>query len=183
DVSRRIEMKIPDVLKQHGARYDAALVADQIFEQLKFAGKQIDFPAAPAGGAVDQVDLEIADPQDGLLGDDVAAPAKRLEARQQLDEGERLDQIVVAPGAQAAHSLIDLAERADDQERRSDALLAQPRLQMHVMAATGTPASHTEIAGGVHQTRLRFLSLRVTLPENRPPLCASAALRSGVMRC
>src|SRR5438132_12154601 len=70
DVGRRIEMKIPDVLKQHGARYDAALVADQIFEQLKFAGKQIDFPAAPACGAVDQVDLEIADPQDGLLGDD-----------------------------------------------------------------------------------------------------------------
>ena len=45
-------------------------------------------------------------------------------ARQQLDEGERLDEVVVAAGAQAAHAVVDLAERADDQEGRGDAVVA-----------------------------------------------------------
>src|SRR5262249_33447991 len=87
DIGRRIEMQVPDVLQQHGARDDAAFVAHQILQQLEFAGKQIDFVTAPAGRTVDQVDREVPDPQNGLLGDDVAAPAKRLEARQQLDKG------------------------------------------------------------------------------------------------
>src|SRR4029453_17067137 len=69
---------------------------------------------------------EIADPQNGFLGDDVAAPAKRLDARQQLDEGVRLYQIVVAAGTQAARPFVDLTERADDQEGRRIALHAQP---------------------------------------------------------
>src|SRR5580704_15986569 len=98
DVRGRIEMKIPDVLQQHRAGDDPALVAGQIFEQLEFARQQLDVLAVPAGGPLDQVDREIADAQDGLLGDSVAAPAECFEARQQLDEGKRLDQIIVAPG-------------------------------------------------------------------------------------
>src|SRR5215475_6908081 len=125
DVGRRIEMKIPDVLKQHGARYDAAFIAHQILQELEFAGQQLDFLAAPACGAVDQVDREIADSQDGFLGNDIAAPAKRLDARQELDERVRLDQIVVAAGTQASHPFVDLAERADDQEGSRIALHAQ----------------------------------------------------------
>src|SRR5262245_31279456 len=101
DVGRRIEMKIPDVLKQHGPRYDAAFIAHQILQQLEFPGEKLDLLAAPACGPVDQVDRKVADPQDGFLCNDVAAPAERLEARQQLDEGVRLDQIVVAAGTQA----------------------------------------------------------------------------------
>ena len=81
--------------------------------------------AAPAGGPRHEVDREIADAQDGLLDDGVAAPAQRLDARQQLDEGERLDHIVVAAGAQAPHPVVDLAERADDQDGRGDAAGAQ----------------------------------------------------------
>src|SRR5205809_3667233 len=38
DVGRRIEMKVPDVLQQHGPGYDAALVAHEILQQLKFPG-------------------------------------------------------------------------------------------------------------------------------------------------
>ena len=61
----------------------------------------------------------------GFLGDGLAAAAERLEARQQLDEGERLDEIVIAPGAQTAHAVVDLAERGDDQEGCGDAVVAQ----------------------------------------------------------
>ena len=55
----------------------------------------------------------------------VAASAERLDARQQFDEGKRLDQIVIAAGAQTAHPIVDFAERADDQERGGDAIVAQ----------------------------------------------------------
>src|SRR6266576_3456590 len=81
--------------------------------------------AAPAGGPRHQVDREIADPQDGLLNDGVAASAKRLDARQQFDERKRLDQIVIAPGAQATHPIVDLSERTDDQDGCGDAVVAQ----------------------------------------------------------
>ena len=37
DVGGRIEVQVPDVLQQHGARHNLAFVADQIFENLKFA--------------------------------------------------------------------------------------------------------------------------------------------------
>src|SRR6266852_6712643 len=39
DICRGIEMKIPDVLQQHRAGYDAALVADQILQKPEFPGK------------------------------------------------------------------------------------------------------------------------------------------------
>src|ERR1700749_3842215 len=72
DVGGRIEMKVPDVLQQHRAGDDPALVAGQIFEELEFARQQLDVLAVPAGGPLDQVDREIANAQNGLLGDGVA---------------------------------------------------------------------------------------------------------------
>src|SRR5579871_88423 len=116
DVCRRIEMQVPDVLQQHRAGDDPALVAREVFQKPELARQKLDVLAAPAGGSRDQVDREIADAQNGLLGDGVAAPAKRFQARQQFDEGKGLDQIVVAAGAQAAHLVVDFAQRADDQE-------------------------------------------------------------------
>ncbi len=63
--------------------------------------------------------------QNGLLDDGVTASAKRLDARQQFDEGKRLDQIVIAPGPQATHPIVDFAERTDDQHGSRDAVVAQ----------------------------------------------------------
>src|ERR1700730_14280964 len=125
DICRGIEMKIPDVLQQHGAGYDAAFIANQILQELEFPWKQKDLLAAPAGGPRHQVDREITARQDGLLDDGIAASAKRLDARHQFNEGKGFYQIVVAPGAQAAHPIVDLSERADDQNRRGDAVVAQ----------------------------------------------------------
>src|SRR5437899_1204046 len=74
DIRRRIEMKIPDVLQQHGAGNDAALVACQILQKLEFPRKKKDGLAAPARGSRHQVDREIADTQDGLLDNGFTAP-------------------------------------------------------------------------------------------------------------
>src|SRR6266850_7816381 len=125
DIGRGIEMKIPDVLQQHRPGYDAAFVANQILQQLEFPREKKDRLAAPAGGPRHQVDREIADPQDGLLDNGVAASAKRLDPRQQFDERKRLDQIVIAAGPQATHPIVDFSERTDDQNGRGDAVVAQ----------------------------------------------------------
>src|SRR4029079_14534462 len=76
DIGQRIEMKVPDVLQKHGAGYNAAFIAHQILQELEFPRGQVDTLAAPAGGPRDQVDREIANAQDGLLGDGVTAPTK-----------------------------------------------------------------------------------------------------------
>src|SRR5882724_5299934 len=125
DIRRGIEMKVPDVLQQHGPGYDATFVANQILEKLKLPGEKHNILAAPAGGPRHQVDREIADTQDGLLDNGVTASAKRLDARQQFDERKRLDQIVIAPGTQATHPIVDLSERTDDQHGCGDAVVAQ----------------------------------------------------------
>jgi len=118
-------MKIPDVLQQHCPGYDAALVANQIFQKLEFPGKRrISLPHR-LGCPRHQVDREIADAQDRLLDNGIAAPAKRLDARQQFDKGKRLDQIVIAAGPQAAYPIVDFSERADDQDGCGDAIVAQ----------------------------------------------------------
>src|SRR5450755_3570696 len=67
DIGRGIEMEVPDVLQQHGAGDDTALVAHQILQKLEFPGQQKNVHAAPAGLSRNEVDREIADPQDGLL--------------------------------------------------------------------------------------------------------------------
>src|SRR6267143_439915 len=125
DIGRGIEMKIPDVLQQHCPGYDAAFVANQILQKLEFPRKKHNVLAAPAGGPRHQVDREIADTQDGLLDNGVTASAKRLDARQQFDERKRLDQIVIAPGTQATHPIVDFSERTDDQDGCGDAVVSQ----------------------------------------------------------
>src|ERR1700687_4968763 len=125
DICRGIKMEIPDVLQQHRPGYHAAFVANQILQKLEFPGKKKNRLAAPAGGPRHQVDREIADPQDGFLDNGFTATAKRLDARQQFDEGKRLDQIVIAPGTQATDPIVDFSERTDDQEGCGDAVVAQ----------------------------------------------------------
>src|SRR5882757_1003505 len=125
DIGRGIEMKIPDVLQQHCPGYDAALVANQIFQKLEFPGKKKDFLAASTGGPRHQVDREIADAQGRLLDNGIAAPAKRLDARQQFDKGKRLDQIVIAAGPQAAYPIVDFSECTDNQAGGGEASTRQ----------------------------------------------------------
>ncbi len=125
DVGGRVKIEIPDVLQQHRPRHHLTLVADQIFEDLEFPRQQIDFLAAAIGGPRHQIELEIADAQHRFLDHRGAAPRQRLDPRQQLGKGERLDQIIVAAAAQAAHAVVDFAERADDQSRRINAGVAE----------------------------------------------------------
>src|SRR5215831_353624 len=156
DIRRRIEMKIPDVLQQHGAGHDAALIAHEILQKLELLWEKGNFLAVPARRSRDQIDGEIADPQDGFLGDGFAAPAQRFDARQKFDERERLDQVIVAAGAQSTHPVVDFPERADDQEGSGDPVVAQlshDRDAVYV-GKHAVDRDHGIIAGGTAAQRL-----------------------------
>src|SRR5579863_429151 len=120
DVCRRIEMQIPDLLQQHSARHDMALISDQIFKDLEFSRQQLDASAATVCRPCHEVQFQVSDAQQCFLDDGCATAGERLDARQQLGEGERLDKVVVAAGAQTTNALIDLSERADDESRREN---------------------------------------------------------------
>ncbi len=53
------------------------------------------------------------------------AAQQRLDARQQLGEGERLGEVVVAAGLEPLDAVIDAAQRRQHQHRGADALGAQ----------------------------------------------------------
>src|ERR1700688_4475422 len=156
NICRGIEMKIPDMLQQHGAGYHAAFVMHQILQKLKLPRQEGDVLAAPADGPRHQVDREIADTQDGFLDDGVAASAERLDACQQLDERERFHQIVVAAGTQAANPVVDFSERADDQYGCRDAVVTQLTHDRNAVDVRkhAVDRDHGIIAGGALAQRL-----------------------------
>ena len=63
DIGHGIEMKVPYMLKQHRPRDNLALVADQVFEKLKFSRQQVDLPARAAHRSRHEVEFEITDAQ------------------------------------------------------------------------------------------------------------------------
>src|SRR6267154_1312989 len=125
DVGRRIEMQIPDMLQKHGTGNDLTLIANQIFENLEFTWQKFDFTTRSARRPGDEIQLEVTNPQHRILGHRIAAPSKRLDARQQFRESERLYKIVVAAGAQATNPIVDLTKGADNQSRRHHIVFPQ----------------------------------------------------------
>src|SRR3984957_16595361 len=78
DVGRRVKMQIPYMLQEHRARDHLAGIAPEIFEHLEFARQQLDVVVAAPHRAGNEVELEIADPQHGLLDHRAAAAPQRL---------------------------------------------------------------------------------------------------------
>jgi hypothetical protein len=71
-------MKIPYMLKQHRPRHDVALIANQIFKQLKFSWKQADMSAAPADRSRNEIHLQISNAQKCFPDNGIAASGQRL---------------------------------------------------------------------------------------------------------
>src|SRR5579859_4658761 len=90
DIGMRVEMQVPDIFQEHGARHDLAGMPHQIFEQPKLARLQLDLAVAAADGAGQQVDLEIADlKRGGQLA--AHAAAERVDPSREFGKGEGLD--------------------------------------------------------------------------------------------
>src|SRR5580698_6166128 len=88
-IGLRIEMIVPHMFEQHGARDHFAGVLHQIFEQPKFARLQDDFLGLTGNLVRQAVKREVGDPEHGLLRRALGAPARqRLNASQKF--GERI---------------------------------------------------------------------------------------------
>ena len=112
-------------------------------------------PVAAAGGARDQVELEVGAGEARLLGAGLGRAAQdRLEPGRELGEGEGLDQVVVGAGAQAGDALVDGAHRGQEDRRGLHAGGAQ-RLQERQAVEVGEHAvEHQGVEAaveGVHQ--------------------------------
>jgi len=118
-------MQVPDVLQQHRAGDHLPGVANEILEQLELLRQQLEFSPVAARCACEKIDLQVADPQDSFLHDRRATTRQRVDASKKFRQGKRLDQVVVTSRTQAANAVIDLAERADDERGRYDAILSQ----------------------------------------------------------
>src|SRR5215475_8815297 len=92
DVGGGVEVEIPYVLQQHGARDDLALVAHEIFEDLEFPRQELDVAAAAAHRPRYEIHLEIADAQHRLLHDGGAASRQRFDPREQFGESKGFDE-------------------------------------------------------------------------------------------
>ena len=117
DARLGVEMKTPDALKEHRARYNATAVAHQDFEQAKFARLQVNHVAAARHLPAYEIDLEVADLEARFLALGVRTAGKCVDAREKLREGERLNQIIVGAGVQAFDAIVDAAERRQEQDR------------------------------------------------------------------
>src|SRR5262245_4423773 len=82
DVGRGVEVQFPYMLQQHRSRNDAAGMANEVLENLKFARQQLDCPAAAGRRSRDEVELAVADAAHRFLDDGRAAPGERLDPRQ-----------------------------------------------------------------------------------------------------
>ena len=71
------------------------------------------------------IEFEIGHPKTRFGRGPLAPVHEDFEPRQELGKCVWLDQVIVTPGTQTAHSLVDLAECADDQYRRVFALVTQ----------------------------------------------------------
>src|ERR1700722_18637964 len=125
-IGLRIEMIVPDVFEQHGARDHFAGVLHEIFEQPEFARLQDDFLPCPRHFMREPVEFEVAQAIEGLFARPLGMAARQhFNARQQFGKGIGLGEVIAAAGSEPLDAVVDLAERQKDQHRRLDILRAQ----------------------------------------------------------
>jgi hypothetical protein len=96
DIRAQIEIKAPNLLEKHPARDKPTVAAQQEFEQAGFPRLQFDRLARALHRARDEINFKVARSEPSGRATKGRTPRQRVEARQQLLEGERLDEIIVA---------------------------------------------------------------------------------------
>src|ERR1700761_4387931 len=87
DIGLRIEVIIPDVFQQHGARDHLARMLHQIFQKAEFARLQCQLILATHHAVREPVELQITDAVGGVFGRATAAARQHLDPGEQLREG------------------------------------------------------------------------------------------------
>ena len=97
-------------------------MSEEELEQPVLGARQLDAPVAAPHVARRRVEREVGEAQ--ALRRRLDAPQQRPQAREQLAQGEGLDQVVVGAGVEAGDAVVDRVARGEHQDRRAVAGLA-----------------------------------------------------------
>lgn len=139
-------MLAPDVLGKHGAGDDLAGVPQEILEDGKLTGSEIDAARATRGDAFRRVDGQVGDPQHQwrLVA---TAPEQGVQARHQLGKCEGLAQIVVGAGIEARDAIFNRSTGSENQHGQIHASLAQAPEQLTTVRIRETQVEDHHVVG------------------------------------
>lgn len=121
-----IEIVVPNLLKNVPPAEQLTGVAHHEFEKLKFHRQKLDRATPAAGLASDHVEFEIADSEHEICAGRASMTSQKdLKAGNQFGRRERLHQVIITPGAQTHHPIIDIAQRTHHEDRGLDPGIAQ----------------------------------------------------------
>src|SRR5581483_4131894 len=120
DVGLRIEAVVKYMLEDHRLGDGAAGVAQEVFEQGKFAALQLDFFAGAHGFAGKEVEFDVAAGEasgfDALGG----AADEGVEAREQFGKSKRFGEVIVTPRLEAFDAVVHGGACAKDDDGRGN---------------------------------------------------------------
>ena len=138
---------VPGVLEQLEAREHAARPAHERLEQRELLRRELDLGVAAPDAPRGRVEAQVADREHRRpLGR--AAPGERPQPGEQLGERERLRQVVVGAGVEAADAILDRVARGQHQHRRPDAVRAQPAADLDAVHAGEHQVEHDRVVLG-----------------------------------
>src|ERR1700730_3519403 len=128
-----IVMRRPAFLANQFAREDPAQVLHEDLEQRKLAAGQIHGLAGQVHSASDQVELDTAVLEHGLL-DGALAAQQGTQTREQFLHAERLREVVIGPQVQPLYAVLKGVTRTQDEYRFIDPRFAPLPQQLETVA-------------------------------------------------
>src|ERR1700730_16814010 len=158
-VGLRIETEIPNVFQNHRLGDRASGMTQQQFEQSKFTGLQLNFLSGANNFPGEQVHFKIINRQVARLRRVSRASDKRLNPRQQLREGERFCQVIVASGRQPEYPILYAGARAEYQYGQRNFLLTELAQDRKAVQAGQHQIKHCRVVGDRQPKVERLLAI------------------------
>ncbi len=125
DVGAAVVGEVPDGLDDLRPGQHPARMAEEELEQGELLRRQVKLGPGPPGALGRRVQPEVTLGQDHRAGP-VVPPGQRAQPRGQLEQAERLDQVVVRARVEPPDPVADPVPGRQHQHRNPDARLAQP---------------------------------------------------------
>jgi hypothetical protein len=125
-------------------------MAQEELEQQELGARQSDRALAPAHAVLHRIELEVGEAQRlALVGRLAGAPQQGANARAQLVERERLDQVVVGARVQASHAVGDGVAGGEHEDRRAVAAAAHAPAHLEPVHVRHGHVQDDEVGGVV----------------------------------
>ncbi len=157
-----VDLAAPDAVEQLLPREHPSRPLHQEFQQPVFGRAEIDGAAAARHSLLLAIDLEVAEAEH--VGEPLGKrPAQqRAHARAQLGHRERLDDVIIGAGGEAAYALALLAARGQHDDGQLLGLGAgpQPAAELDPGEPRQHPVEDHEIGGTLLEQQIRLITAR-----------------------